>query len=191
MSEEQVDDSHLPDKEKAAPEVEETELVREQMEEALREKEQFRTMAQRAQADLVNYKRRAAEEQGELRRNANSQLIQKVLSVVDDLERAIALIPEDAVASGWLEGLQLVRRNLDNVLATEGVTKIDAEGKPFEPWEHEAVSYEETADGEEGMVVRVIRDGYKLHDRVLRAAQVAVSKSAEPQNQAESSEQEG
>ena len=131
MSEEQVDDSHLPDKEKAAPEVEETELVREQMEEALREKEQFRTMAQRAQADLVNFKRRAAEEQGELRRNANSQLIQKVLSVVDDLERAIALIPENSVASGWLEGLQLVRRNLDNVLATEGVTKIDAEGQPL------------------------------------------------------------
>ena len=160
-------------------------LLREQLEEALREKDQFRTMAQRAQADLINYKRRATDEMQETRRTANSQLLLKVLSIVDDLERALALIPEDAVAPGWLEGLQLVERNLHRILDYEGVTKIEADGQPFEPREHEAVFYEESADGDEGMVVRVIRDGYRLGDRVLRAAQVAVSKAPAPENQPE------
>ena len=184
------DDLIPPDEEQAPPEAEETALMREQLEEALREKEQFRTMAQRAQADLVNYKRRAAEEQAEVRRTASSQLVLKVLAIVDDLNRAIALVPDDAVAPGWLDGLRLVQRNLDQLLYSEGVTKIEAEGRPFEPREHEAVYYEEAPDAQEGMVVSVVRDGYKLQDRVLRAAQVTVSKMPEPEDQLETNDQE-
>ena len=161
-------------------------LVREQLEEALREKDQFRAMAQRSQADLANYRRRVPEEQEELKRNSSRRVILKFLSIVDDLERAISLVPDDAVAPGWLEGLQLVQRNLDNVLESEGVARIEAEGRPFEPREHEAVMYEETADCKEGMVVRVIREGYTLDDRVLRAAQVAVSRASESEDESES-----
>ena len=171
-------------------EAEQTHLLDEQFQEALREKDQFRAMAQRAQADLVNYKRRVADEQQELRRTAKTQLILKILSVVDDLERALALVPEDAVALGWIQGLRLVQRNIDNILETEGVSKIDARGRPFEPREHEALSYEETSDSQEGIVIRVIRDGYTLHDRVLRAAQVAVSKAPETDNRTETEDQE-
>ena len=79
----------------------------EHLEEALREKDQFRLMAQRAQADLINYKRRSAEEMDELRRAANSRLLTRVLSVVDDLDRALTHIPEDAVTPGCL-GLAFV-----------------------------------------------------------------------------------
>ncbi|MCI0439131.1 MAG: nucleotide exchange factor GrpE [Chloroflexi bacterium] len=156
--------------------------LRERLDEALREKEQFRMIAQRAQADLVNYRRRASDEQEETRRSANSQLILKILSIVDDLERALAMVPKDAIAPGWLEGLSIVHRNLKNVLAAEGISKIDAQDRPFEPWEHEAVLYEETSKHQEGQVVRVIREGYKLHDRVLRPAQVVVAKAAGPEN---------
>ena len=177
-----TEDMGAPNGEQSTPKPDETLLMREQLEEALREKGQFRAMAQRAQADLFNYRRRAAEEREELRRTANSQLLLKVLSVVDDLGRAITLIPEDAMAPGWLEGLHLVRRNLDNVLESEGVTSIEAEGHSFEPREHEAVHYQETPDGKEGIVIRVIRNGYKLNDRVLRAAQVTVSKAPDPEN---------
>ena len=165
-------------------------LLHEQLEEALREKDQFRAMAQRAQADLINYKQRSSDEQRELRRAANSNQLIKTLSIVDDLNRALKLIPESAVAPGWLEGLRLVQRNIDHILESEGVTKIDAEGQPFEPREHEAVSYEETADGEEGMVVSVIRDGYMLHDRVLRAVQVTVSKARSNETAQDSTQQE-
>ena len=145
------------------------------MEDMEREREQYKAMAQRAQADLVNYRRRVAEERQELQRNANSSLILKFLSVVDDFERAIALLPEDA--AGWQEGLMLVKRNLDNLLESEGVSKIEAAGKPFDPWEHEAVYYLETPDADDGTIIEVFRDGYRLHDRVLRASQVIVAKA--------------
>lgn len=165
-------------------------LIQQQLEEALREKEQFRAMAQRAQADLINYKRRAAEEQAELKRNANAQLLLRLLAIVDDLDRALALIPDGAVAPGWVDGMRLVQRNITNLLDSERVTRIVAEGQPFEPWEHEAVLYEETPDGREGVVVRVIREGYKLHDRVLRAAQVSVSKAPAPRIEPTDAQQE-
>ncbi len=106
----------------------------------------------------------------------------RLLLVVDDMNRAFDAIPEDAVAPGWLAGLELVRRNLQSVMDSEGVTKIDAEeGQPFDVHEHEAVFFEPSPDREEGVVVNVIRDGYKLHDRVLRAAQVSVSQKVDPE----------
>lgn len=142
-----------------------------------RERDQFKAMAQRAQADLVNYRRRVEEEGQELQRNANANLIEKFLGVVDDFERAIDLLPEDAASAGWQEGLLLVKRNLENLLESEGVSKIEAAGKHFDPWEHEAVHYLETQDGEDGTVVQVFRDGYRLHDKVLRASQVIVAKA--------------
>ena len=158
----------------------ETGLSEEEIEEALREKDQFRTMAQRAQADLVNYKRRAEEEREETRRAATSHLLLRILAILDDLKRALTLIPEDAVAPGWLDGLLLVQRNIEGILDAEGVSKIEVLGRPFDPWECEAVFHEETQEEEEGRVTKVIRDGYKLYDnRVLRAAQVVVSKRPE------------
>ena len=184
------DKSMPPDEGQSTSDADEMTLVREQMEEALREKEQFRAMAQRAQADLVNYRRRAEDERRYLRRSANSEMLLKVISIVDDLERAMALVPGDAVAPGWLEGLQLIQRNLENLLTSEGVTGIEAEGKPFEPWEHEAVLYEESSTAKEGVVVSVVRKGYKLHDRVLRPAQVAVSKAAQPEDHDENTDLE-
>ena len=181
-----------PSPEKAGTETptDEAALIREQLEEALREKDQFRAMAQRSQAALINFKRRTAEEHEDRRRAANSQLILNMLSIVDDLDRALEHAPEDADDSGWVDGVRLVRRNLGRVLESEGVAKIDAVGKSFEPWEHEAVFYEETPDAPEGLVVRVIREGYKLHDKVLRAAQVTVSRAPEPQDESTTTQEE-
>ena len=142
-----------------------------------RERDQFKAMAQRAQADLVNYRRRVEEERQELRRNANADIIVKFLAIVDDFERAIAMLPDDESAAGWQEGLVLVKRNLDNLLESEGVSKIEAAGKDFDPWEHEAVHYMETQDADDGTVTQVFREGYRLHDKVLRASQVIVAKA--------------
>lgn len=171
------------DKADAAPPTQiDAALLSEQLAEAERERDQFRSMAMRAQADLTNYKRRAAEEQAELRRSANADLIRKLLEVVDNFERAIGMLPADA-SDGWREGLSLVQRNLMAILETEGVSKIDAAGKPFDPWEHEAVFHQETGDAEDGVIIAVTREGYRLHDRVLRASQVIVAKApaAEPE----------
>ena len=174
-----------PYKESAAPPTQpDVDLLTEQLAETERERDQFKNMAMRALADLENYKRRAAEEQAELRRSANAELIRKLLEVVDNFDRALEMLPADA-ADGWHEGLSLVRRNLMNILETEGVSKIEAAGKPFDPWEHEAVFHQETGDAEDGVIIAVTREGYRLRDRVLRASQVIVAKapSAEPEQE--------
>ena len=156
-----------------------------ELEETLREKEQYKNMAQRAQADLVNYRRRAAQELSDARENANAQLLLKLITVADDFNRAFSAIPEDAVSPGWHEGLQLVHRSLQHQMESEGLTRIEtAIGQPFDVHEHEAVFFEPNPDNAEGSVVRVIRDGYKLHQRVLRAAQVSVSKAVEQEPEA-------
>ena len=144
---------------------------------AMAERDQFEAMAKRAQADLINYRRRMDDERQELRRNANANLIMKFLGVVDDFDRAIGMLPDDAAAAGWQEGLTLVQRNLANILESEGVSKIEAAGKPFDPREHEAVHYQETPDAEDGTIINVFREGYRLHDRVMRASQVIVAKA--------------
>ena len=165
-------------------------LLKEQLEEALREKDQFRAMAQRAQADLINYRKRAAEELRDSKRNANSDLLLKTLSIVDDLERAIPHIPEDAVTPAWRDGLGLVLRNINSMLESEDVTKIDAVGRQFQPWEFEAVLYEESREADDGEVIRVMREGYRYREKVLRAAQVVVAKTPQTLDQPDTIEEE-
>ncbi|MBI4299196.1 MAG: nucleotide exchange factor GrpE [Chloroflexi bacterium] len=158
------------------------------LEEAVREREQFRGMAQRSQADLVNYRRRAEEERTSLLRSANAGLILKLLPIVDDFQRALSHLPSESLDTNWLEGLRLIFRKMEVLLESEGISRIDAVGKDFDPWEHEALFYEESQDKETGKVVAIIREGYKLHDRVLRPAQVAISKPqshGEPLSQSE------
>ena len=157
------------------------------LEEAEREREQFKGIAARAQADLVNYRRRAEEEKDEIRRSAKSTLLTKIISTVDDLDRALAMIPSEASA-GWSEGIELVRRNMVGTLDSEGVTRLESLGKPYDPAYAEALQFRETEDGEEGTVVEVYKEGYMYRDRVLRAAQVVVAKRPEQPETDESNE---
>ena len=154
----------------------ETTLSQETFEEALREKEHFRSIAQRAQADLVNYRQRASQELEESRRTVKFGILSRFLGVADDLTRAIENLPDDADES-WIEGISLVARNLSNSLELEGVMKIEALGEHFDPYQHEAIMYEERCDEEEGKIVSVIQDGYKLNDRILRPARVVVAQA--------------
>jgi len=165
-------------------------LQKEHLEEALREKDQFRAMAQRSQADLDNYKKRVAEEMTELKNSATSRLLLRLLSIIDDLNRAVSMIPDDAVVPGWLEGIKLVQRNIDHILETEGVTKIEAIGRQFEPWEFEAVQYQEASNSDDGSIIGVVRDGYKQHDKLLRAAQVIVAKKPDTTVESKTTEEE-
>ena len=164
-------------------------LLQQRLEEAERESGQFRTMAQRARADLANYKKRAAEEMEEARRQTATGLLLRIVATRDDIQRALDLVPEDGAGEGWAEGLGLVMRNIDSALEAEGVTRANVLGMPFEPWECEAVQYEETDRAAEGTVVSVYREGFSHRGRVLRAAQVVVARrpetdeAAQPQNE--------
>ena len=160
--------------------------LQERLEEAERERDQFRNLALRYKADLENYKKRAASELDETRERANAQLLLKLISVADDFNRALDYIPEDDSDAGWAEGLRLTRRGIENAMQTEGLTRIEAAiGQPFDVYEHEAVFFEPTDEVDEGTVVRVVRNGYRLKNRVLRAAQVSVAQAVQPRQDPE------
>ncbi|HEX6129319.1 MAG TPA: nucleotide exchange factor GrpE [Candidatus Limnocylindria bacterium] len=129
---------------------------------------------QRAAADFSNYRRRTEEERDLVARFANATLIGKLLAVLDDFDRALENVPEDA-HEGWVDGVRLVERKLRGVLEGEGVTPIEAIGLPFDPNVHEAVVHEETADHPDNEVIGELQRGYRLHDRVLRPALVRVA----------------
>ncbi len=166
------------------------ESLQAELEEADRERSQFRALAQRAQADLVNFRRRAEEEREEVYRSTAARLIIKLLAVLDDLERALDHIPASAEEVNWLEGIRVIERNLRSMLEAEGVTRIEANGKTFDPWEHEAVFAVSEPSKQEGTVVTVIRPGYKLHGKVLRTAQVAVAQGAKTKEKGPASSDE-
>lgn len=130
---------------------------------------------QRAEADLANFKRRAEQERAELVKFANASLIGKILPVLDDFERAIETIPEDQQTVGWVEGIKLIDRKLRSILEQEGVVPIDALGKEFDPYVHEAMMREE-GEGDIDVVVEEFQKGYKLHDRVIRPTMVKVGR---------------
>jgi molecular chaperone GrpE len=140
----------------------------------------------RTAADLENYKKRAARERTEAVQYANVALLLKLLPVLDHFEMAQATTqtaeaPQSAIAS-LQTGIAMIQQQLKGVLAEAGLEEIDADGKPFDPALHEAVSQLETDDTPEGQVVQQIRKGYKLRDRLLRPAAVVVAKkpSAQP-----------
>ena len=157
------------------------------LEEAEREKAQFKALAQRAQADLINYRKRADEERQELAGNAGAQVILRVLPVLDDVERALAHADSEDPQSGngWLDGFRLIERKLQGVLAAEGLQRIEAKG-PFNPFEHEVVGQLDVPGRREGEILEVTRQGYRMNGKVLRPAQVVVQagqrRDADPTN---------
>lgn len=132
-------------------------------------------LLQRVQADFINFKRRVEQERAEQVKFANSMLILKILPILDDLERAAETVQADLAGLNWVQGVLLIGRKLRSVLEEEGLTKIEALDAEFDPKLHEAVIYDEASGGEKDIVVAVLQNGYKLHDRVIRPAIVKVA----------------
>jgi molecular chaperone GrpE len=132
---------------------------------------------QRARAELTNYKRRIEKEQAEIYQNAAGRIIARYLEVLDDFDRAMQERPSaDGDLAKWAEGMPLIYRKFRNVLDAEGVTRIDAEGKEFDPAFHEAITQEDCEGHTSGHVIAVVRQGYKVGERVIRPAMVRVAK---------------
>lgn len=161
---------------------------RELLEEAERERDQFKALALRYAADLENYKKRAAQDLESVRERANERLLLKAADFADDFGRALQHAPPSDAAGDvwaeWAEGVRIAMRGLENVLASEGVSRIEtAVGDPFDPNLHDALFQQPTDDVEEGAVSAVVQNGYALRDRVLRAAQVGVARAATPKQE--------
>jgi molecular chaperone GrpE len=127
----------------------------------------------RLAADFDNYRKRVAREHGELAKRANERLLNELLPVLDDLERALEAAAKHEEAK-LEEGVKLVHQSLSGVLARHGLTEIGAEG-PFDPHVHEALLAQPGDGAEEGAVLQVLQKGYKLGEHVLRPARVIVA----------------
>jgi len=145
------------------------------------EKEENLRGWQRAQADFVNYRRRSEQERSELIRSAEAELVTHLLPVVDDFDRALAGLPAELHGLTWVDGILLIERKLRSVLEAHGVTPIEAVGKPFDPYEHEAV-LRDGDPGEATTVVGELQKGYRIHDRVLRPTLVKVGPPPNPED---------
>jgi molecular chaperone GrpE len=126
----------------------------------------------RSTADFQNYKKRVERDNEMLRVNMKGDIVKKVLPVLDDLERALQNRPAD---EPWVGGIELIVRKFQNVLDSEGIKRIEAEGTEFDPNFHEAISHEPSEAVASGHVIAVVQNGYMLGERVIRPALVRVA----------------
>ncbi|WNR46359.1 nucleotide exchange factor GrpE [Paenibacillus roseipurpureus] len=151
-------------------------------EEANSELEQARVQAEenyqrllRVQADFDNFRRRARAEKEDFAKYASLKLIEQLLPIVDNFDRALSSSKETKDFDALVKGLDMTYRGIDQLLTAEGLKPIEAVGHPFNPEFHQAVMQVESEDHEEGIVVEELQKGYILKDKVIRPAMVKVS----------------
>ena len=132
----------------------------------------------RLAADFDNYKKRMRQEQLETIQHASSELIARLLPVLDDLQNVLEHKPA-RIDESWVKGLELSVRKLEESLSTHGLQPIEAIGAQFDPKMHEAVGHDESTEHPEDTVVSELRRGYRIRDRVVRPALVKVARRPE------------
>ena len=137
--------------------------------------DRFRDLALRSQADFENYKKRSAREKEDAIKYANSSLLERLVSIIDNFELGLAAAKEKGERSPIYSGMVLVQKQLNDLLAENGLQPIEAEGKKFDPNAHEAIAHEASDQVPEEIVLRQTRRGYRFKDRLLRPAKVVVS----------------
>ncbi len=131
----------------------------------------------RKTAEFDNFRKRVERDRKEMIEWAAADVLTDLIGIADDFDRALAA-PAPPEAQGYKAGLELIHRQLSEVLKKRGVTTVDALGADFDPHLHQAVAYEEVAGAREGEVVGVLAKGYKLGERLLRPAMVKVAKAS-------------
>jgi molecular chaperone GrpE len=127
-------------------------------------------------AELSNARKRMARELEEYRTSAAERVLERLLPIADDIDRAISSAPANQADSEWVNGFRLIQRKMQALLEGEGVKPVPAAGQMFDPAVHYAVTHEEADGFEEGAVIEEVARGYKLGDRVLRPSMVRVAK---------------
>ncbi len=144
-----------------------------QLELAKAEIERLTDQSLRRQAELINYRRRVQKEQAQTVIAAQAALLEGLVPVIDDFERAVEAESKDADA--YHEGMQIILRSVQKVLERIGVERIEPRGEAFDPRYHEAIARHETDEVPDGQVLDVYQAGYRLDDRLIRPASVVVA----------------
>lgn len=138
--------------------------------------EEYLTRLKYLQADLENYEKRVKREREEMVKMSSERIIKRMLGILDEMELAVAESRKMNSAGGVVKGVEMILTNLVDALKEEGVVKIEAVGNPFDPLWHEAVSFVETDEVEDNMVVQELRKGYLLNGKVIRTSMVEVAR---------------
>ena len=165
----------LEEGDEVAAEEEGLEALRNELEQAHAKEAEYLDGWQRARAELSNARKRFQREQQQSYTNAKADVLCRLLPIVDDLERAFETLPDDLSGHGWVEGIRLVQCKAQGFLEQEGVVAIDAVGREFDPFLHQAVTHEPSDEVPEGHIIAQMQRGYSLGDRVLRPCMVRVS----------------
>jgi molecular chaperone GrpE len=152
------------------------------LDEEKRRSEDFLTRLKYLQADFENYRKRVDREVQEIEDFSTSGLVQKLLPILDELELAIDAGEQNPENKSLLEGIKMIYKNLNAALEAEGLERIQAIGKPFNPALHEAVEKVQGTNTAEDIVIEEIRKGFIFKNRVLRPSMVKVESSARDQN---------
>ncbi len=166
-----------PEKEAASAVLEET--LRTRAVAAEQERDQFLGLLQRTRADFENYQKRLQRDLSQERRYAHGPFALDLLPALDNLDRATAAAEQAGEKGPLVQGVVMVQAQLLDILRRYGITRIEALGQPFDPNLHQAVMQEPARDRPPHNVVRVIEQGFIIHDRVLRPARVVVSAPVE------------
>jgi molecular chaperone GrpE len=140
-------------------------------------RDQYLDLAQRTRADFENYQKRMQRDLAVERRYAQAPLAADLLAVLDNLERATAAAQQAGEKGPLVQGVAMVHSQMLDVLRRHGVTRMNAQGQPFDPNLHQAVMEQPTDEYPPMTVIQVLEHGYTIHDRVLRPARVVVSKA--------------
>lgn len=141
------------------------------------ERDEYRDLLLRKQAEFDNFKKRVERDRAEANRQAERILIVALLPLLDDFERALGASTDAGGVEAYRAGIELIHRQLLEILRKRGVTSIDTVGARFDPNLHEAVAYQASEGREDGDVIDELRRGYLFHEKLLRAAMVRVAKA--------------
>jgi molecular chaperone GrpE len=166
-------------KDQPKPAVENSAENSEQLRACAAERDQFKDLAQRTRAEFENYQKRNQRDREQERQYMAGQFVLDILPILDNLERATAAAQKAGEKGPLVQGVGMVEQQFLDILKRYHVTRIEAEGKPFEPHLHQALTHQPSLDMPPDMVLHVVEPGYMLHDRVLRPAKVVVSKNVE------------
>lgn len=153
----------------------EPEIVLSELEQAQKLADENYQRYLRVQADFDNFRRRSRQEKEEFAKYASSKLIEQLLPILDNFERALETGKDTKDLESLLKGIDMIFRLLSQVLEQEGLKPIEAVGQPFNPEYHQAIMTVESAEHDEGIVIEEIQKGYNLKDKILRPTMVKVS----------------
>lgn len=157
----------------------ETASLAEQIQKLQAEKKELMDTLVRRQADFENYRKRVEKERNQERHRGIESLIEHILPILDAFDRAL-VGPSDTAYAEYRKGFELIRRQLWETLAKQGLVRIEAMGQEFNPHFHHAIERVETTEHVDGIVIGELQPGYLFHNRVLRPAMVRVAVAPQP-----------